>query len=442
MNFEIAIDGGKRSKAGLAAISVHLPESGTTYGIDLAFDDLYASCGYPNRTALEFLVFAACCYLIDRSYSRRETSDSWTRRIELSFPVHDPAKWIRASGNLAGALSFLTGDEWVLEFPLTAEVLCNRPLGPSSTMTSGQMAYDAACLFSGGLDSLAGAIDLFRGNPTKRVLLIGHYDLGGPKKVQRELVDCFPKEYSSRVGLLQIRVSQRPLRASETTLRSRSLMFIALGVYAAQSLSSKHPLFACENGLIALNIALTPSRAGSCSTRTMHPYYLRLLDATLADLAIGTSVMNPFRHKTKGECLVSCLDRAALKKLAPLTVSCSHAFRRQHWVRRGARNCGYCIPCIFRRAALRKAAMDTGSDYGIDVLAGELSASDSATSADDLRAVLDFLKTPVTGEQMTRRILAVASIPDLAEYAEMARRGFLEVATLFAKQGSIPQEKA
>ena len=90
----------------------------------------------------------------------------------------------------------------------------------------------------------------------------------------------------------------------EPSLRSRSIVFIGLGIYAASEVGAEIPLLAPENGTIALNLPLTPSRSGSCSTRTMHPFYLDTLRSVLNDLGLKNSLTNPLGLKTgKGECV-------------------------------------------------------------------------------------------------------------------------------------------
>ena len=63
----------------------------------------------------------------------------------------------------------------------------------------------------------------------------------------------------------------------ETTLRSRSFLFISMAVLVADSISQEMPVFIPENGTISLNFPLTPSRRSSCSTRTTHPHFLSLM---------------------------------------------------------------------------------------------------------------------------------------------------------------------
>jgi len=66
---------------------------------------------------------------------------------------------------------------------------------------------------------------------------------------------------------------------------------------------------------------------------------------------------------------------------------------RQDWKRKSATNCGYCVPCLSRRASLHAAKLDFGKQYGIDVCSDELTINSDRTSADDLRAVTNGLST-------------------------------------------------
>ena len=118
-------------------------------------------------------------------------------------------------------------------------------------------------------------------------MLIGHYDAAGPKSQQEALYQRIKTHFPGRTKLVQVRVSQRPPKNTESTLRSRSIVFIGLGIYAASEMGFDVPLLAPENGTIALNLPLTPSRSGSCSTRTMHPFYLDTLRSVLKDLGLG-----------------------------------------------------------------------------------------------------------------------------------------------------------
>ena len=436
MKVEIGVDSSGRHECGLAAVSVRAPDLDLDYDLDLPFKKLYERCSVPDPLALDFLITAGLCYVIDKIVPRRSAADNWTRELEVELPVSDPGAWAGAGGDLETALGFLTGDVWQVSFRKTDTVFFRLPLRRRTRRRRRPLVPEmgpasAVCLFSGGLDSLAGAIDLLAGDDQQKVLLVGHYDAAGPRSQQESLFAEIRKHYPRRAELLQARVSHKPDAALESTLRSRSLVFMALGIYAARSSGPDVPLFAPENGLIAINVPLTPSRAGSCSTRTMHPFFLDKLGAVLRGLGFRNAIINPFGLKTKGECVAECLDQPLLKSLVETSVSCSHATRRQNWARRGASNCGYCVPCMFRRAALHRAGLDEGRRYGIDVCEGELPVDDEGESGDDLRAVLDFLRSRKTADEISREIRGIAPVKDLAGHTVMVERGFDEVRALF-----------
>jgi len=428
MRIETFVNSACRMRDGLADIRVRT-EDGQEHQMDLPFGDLYRRCGLPSSMALDLLITASICYMIDKTVPRASAIDGWTRELQVRLPVSDPQCWAQVGEELARTLTFLTGDLWSLEFFSTPQPMFQDPEGNRLPLTS---STQAVSLFSGGLDSLAGAIDLLSAADTGRILLIGHYDSSGPRKVQSVLAAKLTESFPNRFDIEHVRVAHRPEKAAEETLRSRSLVFIALGLYAAQAFGPRTPLYMFENGLIALNIPLTPSRNGSCSTRTMHPYYLHRLRAILRALGITNEIINPYALKTKGECITECKCRDVLVRLVDTSVSCSHASRRQQWARRDRNNCGYCVPCLFRRAALYKAGLDDGQQYGLDVLAGELGVEDELVSADDLRAVSDFIQQPLTSAMMHKKLITVAQFPDLDSYALLACRGFAEVKTWLA----------
>ena len=365
MKLTISVDGGDRGRHGLASMSIKSRGLDQDYVLDLPFRDVYRRFGPPKSVMLDFALIASLCYAIDKVVPRWTAEDNWTRQLEVDFPVSDAAVWEPARDALARALSFLSGDQWAVSFRTSRTPLFVAP-ERVRMISPDRSDFDAACLFSGGLDSLAGAIELLEAG--KSVLLVGHYDSAGPRTQQSNLYLELLKQHGNRVELRQTRASQRPRASAERTLRSRSIAFIGLGLLAASAVGENVPLYTCENGLIALNPPLTPSRAGSCSTRTMHPYYLDQLRLALGQVGIRNEIVNPFAFKTKGECVRDCGNVPLLQRVMAMSASCSHGARRQFWERKSDReNCGYCVPCLYRRAALNASGLDRGADYGIDV---------------------------------------------------------------------------
>ena len=100
---------------------------------------------------------------------------------------------------------------------------------------------------------------------------------------------------------------------------------------------------------------------------------------------------NPYQDRTKGEMLSQCRNQPLLQELFPRTVSCSRPVVSR-WQRRPAGSCGYCYPCLMRRAALHRLGWDDGGHYLLDVLAAPETLR-HRTRGRDLRALLLAHKT-------------------------------------------------
>ena len=216
----------------------------------------------------------------------------------------------------------------------------------------------------------------------------------------------------------------------EKNYRSRSLFFIGLGIY----LSPTDELIIPENGTISINYPLTPSRVSSLSTRTTHPYVLKNTQELLADLGLPTRIHNPYTFKTKGEMFIECANQAFLQSIYQDSVSCGkRGFRQYHFDNPNEKhNCGRCMPCIYRRAALNKASLDNENHYGNFI------TKVSSVGNNDLPALFSYLKRNIPLEKMKRDLLVNGNIEihSLTEYAEMVLRSKQEVLQLFRDKGN------
>lgn len=434
MKINIEINEDNRKNDGLANIIVSVPENNTEANLALPFEDIYELFGTPDETSLDLLLVASLCYVIDKTVTRRDFFDAWTRVLEVEFPVADVAKWNAALDNLTKAINFLTGDIWEISFRKRSETIFEPPPPKKRRKPLPKLNnIEAVCSFSGGVDSFIGAVDLLEKSEFAEIQLIGHYDAPGAKSAQKALFEKVKAEYPNKTELLQVRVSQTPGKTYESTLRSRSFVFMALGIYVARAAGNTIPVFMPENGFIALNVPLTPSRGGSCSTRTMHPYFLKELESALDRLGINNKITNHLQLKTKGECVTECANRQLLTSVIDRTVSCSHGTRKQNWVRRSSqvKNCGYCVPCIIRRASLHTLNLDKAHLHGIDVCRGELAYDDQKSSSNDLRAVINTLTAEKNESDFKGDIIGIAPTDQLSERAQLLVRGFDEIKTLF-----------
>ena len=396
-----------------------------------------------SPAALELLVFANSVYALDRAFARQTAEDRWTRSFSLTLPVSAPETWDRSRRPFGDCLEFLTGDRWTLNFvPRTAHIVRPSALRRSrpSLFT---LAAEHVCLFSGGLDSLVGAINLLESSDD-RVLLVGHHDgdMAGPYGDQRDLLEHLRRRYPRRIRDILVRVGQHGA-GHDVTLRSRSFLFIALGVFAASALAANIRLFVPENGTIALNLPLTPSRRGSCSTRTAHPRYLGGLRPALDTIGLNAALVNPFILRTKGEVVATCQNPGLLAQLVPLSVSCAKRGHRREWLRRTARGCGRCMPCIYRRAALHKIDLDH-EVYGFDVCAGEVHVRGSEAGGKDFRACLSLLRSDPSRSQLATALLVngPVDIQHLSAHADTVWRSLQELRQLFLDKGTSAVRRA
>jgi hypothetical protein len=127
------------------------------------------------------------------------------------------------------------------------------------------------------------------------------------------------------------------------------------------------PFLAPENGLIALNVPLDPLRLGSLSTRTTHPFFMARWNDLLEVMRIPGRLENPYQYRSKGQMLADCANRDLLRAMLPHSMSCSSPGKGR-WQGRSAGHCGYCVPCLIRRAAARAAFGDDGTAYSVDDL--------------------------------------------------------------------------
>jgi len=201
-----------------------------------------------------------------------------------------------------------------------------------------------------------------------------------------------------------------------------------MGSYAASRLGV-NVLTMPENGMIALNPPLTPARRGSCSTRTAHPRFVAQFNSLLSEIGVDVSVSNPYVAMTKGDMAKQCLNGALLKLAAPDSVSCGKSGRFRAWFRTcppGARGCGCCVPCLYRRAAMFQIDADT-EPYGKDVTNGEVDITPGRgrVYATDFRDLLTFITTPDDAASTGRLLQSNGPIPvsELDAYTQMVIRG-------------------
>jgi hypothetical protein len=320
------------------------------YRIDHALSDLKEHGIYPSEDGFDILTFAALVYLADTRISRiRHAEDSWTRELSIELPVFNLKKWASVSEIFTKMLNFLTGDRWEISFIQRDKALSENNLIAAE--------YDAVSLFSGGMYSLISTINHLKSNHS--VALISHAGDSYTKNAQQKLLAEFKKKYPNLTPSyfnlwMAFKKDFIPDGGIENSTRSRSFLFIAFGIFALSGMNGINVLQVPENGLIALNVPLDDLRIGSHSTRTTHPFYMNLWNQVLSELGLPYSIENPYWNKTKGEMAAECLDKEFLLQVIKESTSCSSP-QKARWSGQPSQHCGYCVPCLIRRAAIHKA---------------------------------------------------------------------------------------
>jgi hypothetical protein len=415
------------------------------YGIGYALDDLAKLKIFPTETGVDLMILAAHVHAADTRISREsESQDGWTREIRLVVPVKDVALWRDASRVLQRMLNFLTGDRWIIDFR-------SRPAGFEETVRSAPkellgLPYGNLSLFSGGLDSLIGAVDELEQGKTP--LLISHAGEGSVSGSQNALFSRLQTQYKNR-GFERLRIwMEFPTKlikdvSPEMTTRGRSFLFFAAGVFASTGFGDNVLLRVPENGLIALNVPLDELRLGALSTRTTHPFYIARWNELVRTLGMSISIKNPYWDKTKGEMVANCANLNFLASLIPDAMSCSSPTKAR-WAGHGTQHCGFCLPCLIRRAAINAGL---GKKDPTDYTLADLKAKVLDTKRAEGRQVRSFQfaiarlkKEPRLAPILIHKpgSLAEESPTTLADLAAVYSRGMAEVGKLLSGVETTP----
>lgn len=323
------------------------------YGLGRAIRKLLIKGIIPSEDGIDLLCLATLIYLADTRISRvMHSQDSWTREIAISLPVYNPDKWNGSADTITRMLNFLTGDLWEIAFSHR-----DLELAPHPNPLIKPMKLDTVTLFSGGMDSLIATINFLEDGA--KVALISHASDSYTKKSQRKLLSHFQNQYPQNTPTYfdlwtSFKDGFSNIGGGENSTRSRSFLFISYGVCVLSGVTTTSTLYVPENALIALNVPLDSLRIGSHSTRTTHPFYLCSWNKLLSDMEMGISVFNPYWNKTKGEMANECHNKEVLHTMISDSISCSSP-QKIRYQRVPPQHCGYCVPCLIRRAAMTKA---------------------------------------------------------------------------------------
>jgi hypothetical protein len=334
---------------------------------------------------IDLLEIATYVYCADQATARggrtsRDYGAQWRRQFQFHIPVREPDLWsakpVRSA--LCDTLGFLSDDEYAFTFKKLAKPPpVDQYLDFGAVNAPGFQAEEVV-LFSGGLDSLGGAIQEVIADK-RSIALVSHRS--NPKIDSRQralLLDLKQKSLPQQPFHVPVWINKEKALGREYTQRTRSFLYASLGAIVARIFDLWRIRF-YENGVVSINLPISPQVVGGRATRTTHPQVLNgFSEIFSAIFQKPFAVENPFCWMTKAEVVKSIRDRGC-GDLVKHTVSCTHVWEMTTM----KTHCGTCSQCIDRRFGTLAAGCPDAEDpeemYGVDLLRGERPPGDSRT---------------------------------------------------------------
>lgn len=415
--------------------------------LNIDYRNLYKFTKQKSGIAFDLFFISCIVYGTDILVSRKMYgNEGWTRDLELSLPVENPEIFNKCKAELEYTLNFLSGDIWHISFE-ERNVKSMFKIGKRQKVykESFRANHKVVNLFSGGMDSLIGAINQLESSKDP-LCLVSHTDsmFKGAKKDQNDILKIIRIKYKHFFHIpTRVDMSKQDLMGNpypkETTLRSRSFLFLCMAVLVAEAVDKTMEVNIPENGTISLNYPLTPSRRSSCSTRTTHPHFLSSFQSVLDKLGLNHQVVNKYQLDTKGEMVSNCANIDLLLKTYPLSCSCGKRGTRKDIRDNGhVSHCGVCMPCIYRRAALHKIKIR--EIVGTDIFH---SIKRPITSIPDMPALISYLSRNLNLRDIELGLLENGPLPldKLNIYAQVVMRTRNELKEWIKDNSDIETQK-
>ncbi len=322
--------------------------------ITLRIEDIHKKmCKDVPDAFQDLLEIATYVYSADQAIKREDDVDSfgnnWCRDLHFLIPVRNPGFWNgpEIQQALRSTLGFLSDDEYHFEFSKLKDAPSFQ--GYLNFNDDGRsFGYPKqVVMFSGGLDSLAGAVDEVL-NEKRKVVLVTHKSTPKLNKRHRRLEKMIADKAGENAPLhIGVRVNKNKGLNYEYTQRSRSFLYVSIGATIARMLNLKSVRF-YENGVISLNLPVCAQVVGSRATRTTHPRVIQGFQKIIS-LVAGEpfTIENPYIWKTKAD-VVEVITKAGCQDMIAASTTCTHTWE----MTKDRTHCGTCSQCIDRRFAM------------------------------------------------------------------------------------------
>lgn len=312
---------------------------------------------------LDLLQIAAYVFCGDRMANRGERksvdNDSWARSFEFHIPVLDIEFWRneKTQKALNDVLTFMTGDRsFSFVFSSTdknpAEIK-NKQLSLFSPEYRGLSEDTDIMLFSGGLDSLAGAVQRLNEYTDRSLCVVSHKSNKSVTHTQNALIASLSSKYGNRVKQYGFECcNHNGLKSKDETQRTRIFLFSSI-VFSLCNCYGKHEFYIYENGITSINLSKQTDVINARASRTTHPKTLGLLCNFYRLLDSSFDIIAPYYNETKAAVL-EVFRKYSEKNIISSSVSCSSSRTKSGQVP----HCGCCSQCIDRRFSMYAAGLD------------------------------------------------------------------------------------
>jgi 7-cyano-7-deazaguanine synthase in queuosine biosynthesis len=399
---------GAKDKRRKGRVAIELSTHGRNQNVNLQIEDVAKVLLHDlSSRLLDLLEIASYVYAADCSTSRGKgwsagaAIESWPRDFRFVIPVRDVQFWRdpEVGELLISCLSFISNDDFAFDFVRLKD---KHPVQQYLSFAQlNEWPFDRVnrvLLFSGGLDSLAGAIKTLESG--ENTVLVSHRSVAAIDKRQRELVAQLKQKYRGKLLHIPVWVNKDSSLSREYTQRTRSFLYSALGVVVGESIGSQGIRF-FENGVVSMNLPIADEVLRARASRTTHPFALDLLRQFYQKImGRPIHVDNPFFLMTKTEVVRSIMEQGCGDLIA-MTCSCSHTWfqPKNQW------HCGGCSQCIDRRIAVIAAGAknyDPENDYVNDVF------RDERKEGYDRNIAIDYARHAFEMNRMTDREFAAS----------------------------------
>lgn len=302
----------------------------------------------------DFLEIASYIYVGDQLIPRGgiksfDYGNRWHRELYYTIPVCEYDIWNDSDikNLLEESLSFAAGETYHFEFVKRPER--DRPdYFTFEGQEKEKPNYEKVIMFSGGLDSFAGALEEITQNQ-KKICLVSHYSNYKVYGLQQKLHEYFVSLQKATDGheplYIPVEINKDKSMTREKSQRTRSFLFAVLGAIMANYENLNEVTF-YENGVVSCNLPWDGQTLQARATRTTHPKLIKSLSMLVSELLQRDFVyLNPYFELTKKE-VVDRIVKLHKQMQMRNTRSCAGAIYQNPQT-----HCGTCSQCIDRRFA-------------------------------------------------------------------------------------------